>query len=68
VSVVGFDGVAAPQGEPALGTVLSPLEELGQAGVVRLLSRIKDPTMATRTVLLKSRITEGQTVGPARRG
>ena len=67
VSVVGFDGVAAPQGEPALGTVLSPLEELGQAGVVRLLSRIKDPTMATRTVLLKSRITEGQTVGPAPR-
>lgn len=65
VSVVGFDGITPPDDQPQLNTVVSPLQELGEAGVERLSARINDPTMSTHTVLLKCRLLDGETVGPA---
>ena len=68
VSVTGFDGIHQPPGAPSLSTMAVPYSEIGLAGGKRLLDIITKRFHLGQHILVASRLREGETIGPARRG
>lgn len=64
VSVTGFDGMARPDGAPALDTVCVPHYEIGFAASRRLFDKINKRYEAPQEILIEGRVVPGETIGP----
>lgn len=67
VSVTGFDGIAAPDGYPELGTVHIPYREIGATGTQRLINRIRKRYSSALHVLVDCSFKPGATVAAPRK-
>lgn len=65
VSVVAYDGMPCPDGQPQLTTVQIPHTEIGATGGRRLLDLIEKRFGSTQHIMLQPGLKDGATLGPA---
>ena len=66
VSVTGFDGLEPPAHLPRVASMQVPHEDIGMAGVSRLLNRFVHPTSPRRKILVEAKLLPGETIAPPR--
>lgn len=64
VSVAGLDDIEAATMHPRLTTVHIFLEQIGRALAEQVVSRIADPDLAPRHVMVPTRLVRGESCGP----
>lgn len=63
ISVIGFDDIPyAAAIFPAVTTIAQPIAEMGKLGLTMLLERIRQPGIASRRVVLSTRLMERESV------
>jgi LacI family transcriptional regulator, galactose operon repressor len=65
-SVTGFDGNAVPPGLPSLTTLHVSNEQIGEASVAQLISRLLYPRSGRRKIFVETALQTGASVAPAR--
>lgn len=61
VSLVGFDGLPAQNGEPQLTTIQAPLFDVGERAIKALLDGLQDSTKKPENICLPVSLVKGQT-------
>lgn len=67
ISVVGFDGISATQfASYELTTIRQPIDQMSEAAVSMLMSRVEDPDISDERRVLSGILLKGLTIGKAR--
>lgn len=67
ISITGFDGLEPPPHLRRVTSMQVPHEDIGIAGISRLLNRIVHPNSPRRKILVEAKLVEGQSIAPPRR-
>lgn len=62
LSVTGFDGLEPPAHLPRVTSMQVPSEDIGIAGVSRLLNRLVHPNSPRRKILVEAKLVQGDTI------
>lgn len=66
VSLTGFDGLEPPAHLRRVTSMQVPHEDIGIAGVSRLLNRLVHPNSPRRKILVEAKLVQGESIGPPR--
>lgn len=67
VSITGFDGLEPPAHLRRVTSMQVPHEDIGIAGVSRLLNRLVHPNSPRRKILIEAKLVQGESIAPPRR-